>query len=216
MSDLIVIGASGLAREALAVVRETGSHTPVGVLDDSPATLGASFDGVPVAGPLSELSRFPHAEVLLCVGAGAAREAIARRLRESELGGARIRFATVVDPSVRNPDACPIGAGSIVLAQVSITAHARLGAHVVVMPNCTITHDDVLDDFATLASGVSLGGGALVGRAAYLGMNAVVLPGVRIGERAVVGAGAVVLDDVPPDETWAGVPAHRLGARVSA
>jgi len=209
MSDLVLIGASGLAREALAVVRESGSHAPIGVLDDAPAQLGSSFDGVPVLGPLAEAARFPHAEFLVCVGSGVAREAIVRRIAR-----AGIRFATVVDPSVRNPGDSPIGAGSILLAQVSITANARIGEHVVVMPGCTITHDDVIDDYATLASGVSLGGGVHLGRGAYLGMNSSILPGVVVGAGAVVGMAAAVLDDVPDGETWAGVPAHALGRRL--
>jgi acetyltransferase-like isoleucine patch superfamily enzyme len=81
------------------------------------------------------------------------------------------------------------------------------------MPNVTMTHDCVVADFATLAAGVSLGGGVRVGRAAYLGMNAAVHPGVRIGAGAVVGMGAVVLTDVPDGETWAGVPARALVPR---
>jgi acetyltransferase-like isoleucine patch superfamily enzyme len=43
---------------------------------------------------------------------------------------------------------------------------------------------------------------------AWLGTNAVVLPGVRIGRGAVVGAGAVVTEDVPPFSVVAGVPAR--------
>ncbi len=52
-----------------------------------------------------------------------------------------------------------------------------------------------------------------IGEAAYIGMNASVRQGISIGARATVGMGAVVLNDVPPDETWAGVPARRLGER---
>ena len=89
--------------------------------------------------------------------------------------------------------------------------HAIVGAHVVAMPNVVITHDCRVDDFATFAAGVALGGGVRVGRAAYLGMNSSVLPGRSIGAGATVGMGAVVLHDVPDHETWAGVPAHRLG-----
>ena len=206
--DLVLIGASGLARETLAVVRETGSHTPVGVLDDSPVELGDDFEGVPVLGPLSELSRFPHAAVLVCVGSGAARRAIVRRIAR-----AGIRFATVVDPSVRNPGGCRIGAGSILLANVSITAAAELGEHVVMMPGVTVTHDDVVEDYVTLTAGVSLGGGVHVARGAYLGMNAAVLPGVRVGRKAVVGMCAAVIADVPDNETWAGVPARAIRTR---
>lgn len=211
MSDLVLIGASGLAREVLAVVRESGTHRAIGVFDDAPGRLGAHFDGVPVIGPIAELAGYRHADAVVCVGSGRSRESIVQWLAQTGVRG--IRFATIVDPSVRNPGGCPVGAGSILLANVSITADAVVGEHVVVMPGCTITHDNVLDDYATLASGVSLGGGVRVGRGAYLGMNASVHPGVRVGIRATVGMAAAVLRDVPDNETWAGVPAHALSPR---
>ena len=43
---------------------------------------------------------------------------------------------------------------------------------------------------------------------AWLGTNAVVLPGVTVGRGAIVGAGAVVTTDVPPFTVVAGVPAR--------
>jgi acetyltransferase-like isoleucine patch superfamily enzyme len=45
-------------------------------------------------------------------------------------------------------------------------------------------------------------------------MNCTVMPDTRVGTRAVVGMGAVVLDDVPDNETWAGVPARAISARA--
>jgi acetyltransferase-like isoleucine patch superfamily enzyme len=78
------------------------------------------------------------------------------------------------------------------------------------MPGVTITHDDVVGDFATLAAGVSLGGGVKVGRAAYIGMNASVRQGCVIGAGSMVGMGAAVIGDIPENEIWVGVPARRL------
>lgn len=48
---------------------------------------------------------------------------------------------------------------------------------------------------------------------AYLGLNAVILGGVRIGRGAVVGACAVVTKDVPPYAVVAGVPAKLIRYR---
>jgi len=48
---------------------------------------------------------------------------------------------------------------------------------------------------------------------AFVGANAVVLPGLRVGRFAIVGAGAVVTHDVPEYEIWAGVPAKKIGER---
>jgi maltose O-acetyltransferase len=41
----------------------------------------------------------------------------------------------------------------------------------------------------------------------FIGMGALILPGVRIGDNAIVGAGAVVTKDVPSGVTVKGVPA---------
>jgi len=48
---------------------------------------------------------------------------------------------------------------------------------------------------------------------ADVGMNASVLPGVRIGANAIVGAGAVVTKEVPEYSIVAGVPARILRSR---
>jgi len=44
----------------------------------------------------------------------------------------------------------------------------------------------------------------------WIGMGAVILPGVTIGSGAIVGAGAVVTRDVAPGEIVGGVPARQL------
>jgi acetyltransferase-like isoleucine patch superfamily enzyme len=52
--------------------------------------------------------------------------------------------------------------------------------------------------------------GAVIKRAAKIGANATLLPGVVIGENALVGAGAVVVKDVPPGAVVAGNPAKTI------
>jgi acetyltransferase-like isoleucine patch superfamily enzyme len=43
---------------------------------------------------------------------------------------------------------------------------------------------------------------------AFIGNNAIILPGVVIGEQAIVGAGAVVTKSVGPKMVVAGIPAR--------
>ena len=51
----------------------------------------------------------------------------------------------------------------------------------------------------------------LIGKGAYIGTRAIILPGVAIGETATIGAGSVVTKDVEAGAKVAGVPAKKLG-----
>ena len=49
-----------------------------------------------------------------------------------------------------------------------------------------------------------------IGRYSFIGVNAVVMPGVTVGEGAIVTSGSVVLQDVPPYTVVSGNPAKRV------
>lgn len=83
----------------------------------------------------------------------------------------------------------------------------------------------ILGDDVTLYQGVTLGGtGKEKGKrhptlrnGVFVGNNANILGNIVIGENSRVGAGSVVLQDVPPNSTVVGVPAHIIylnGERV--
>lgn len=55
----------------------------------------------------------------------------------------------------------------------------------------------------------------VVGRNVFIGMNSVVLKGVRIGDNSVIGAGSVVTSDVPENVVAAGNPCRVLRTLVT-
>lgn len=83
----------------------------------------------------------------------------------------------------------------------------RIGERCYIMAHCHLGHDCELGPDVTLATGATLGGHTRVHEGANVGLRAVTHQHVTIGAYAMIGAGAVVLEDVPPFETWAGVPA---------
>jgi sugar O-acyltransferase (sialic acid O-acetyltransferase NeuD family) len=208
MEKILIIGASGLAREVLALTHSGSSYVVFGVLDDGWADMADSFAGVPVLGSIERAIEYIDVKLLVCVGSGAAREKIVERL--AVLGVGPSAYTTVIDPSVSNHGNCLIGAGSIVLANTVLTTDVSVGSHVVIMPNVTLTHGNDVDDFATIAAGVSLGGDVRIGRGAYIGMNASVRQRVNVGNYSVLGMGAALLTPLPDHEVWVGVPARRL------
>jgi serine O-acetyltransferase len=95
---------------------------------------------------------------------------------------------------------------------------ARLG-HGILLDHGTgvvVGETAVIGNNVSILHGVTLGGSGKergdrhpkIGDGVMLGAGAAVLGNIHVGECAKVGAGSVVLDDVPPHSTVAGVPAR--------
>lgn len=52
-----------------------------------------------------------------------------------------------------------------------------------------------------------------IGNNVWIGVNVVVLKGVKIGDGAIVAANSVVNKEIPENEIWAGIPAKKIGMR---
>ncbi|MFC1462767.1 acyltransferase [Verrucomicrobiota bacterium] len=52
-----------------------------------------------------------------------------------------------------------------------------------------------------------------IGDNVFIGVNAVILPGVKIGDNSVVGAGSIITKSVPANVVVAGNPAKVIGER---
>ncbi|MFG2936778.1 acetyltransferase [Streptomyces sp. NPDC048282] len=210
MTGLVIVGAGGFARETAQAVADAGEFKLLGHLDDNPALHGTDVDGVPVLGGCDLVHELIGARVVICVGNPRDYAARARLVRRLALPADR--YATVIHPTASVSATSEIGPGTVLLAHCALTAAVRVGAHVAVMPQVVLTHDDVVEDFATLTSGVRLGGGARLERGAYVGSGALVREGTTVGAWSLVGMGSAVLGDVPPGEVWVGSPARRLRA----
>jgi serine O-acetyltransferase len=77
----------------------------------------------------------------------------------------------------------------------------------------------VVDENVSMLHGVTLGGTGKergdrhpkIRRGVLISTGAKVLGNIEVGEGAKIAAGAVVLEDVPPHTTGAGIPAHPIG-----
>ena len=205
MRELVIVGAGGFARETAAAAEP--AWQVLGFVDDDPALTGLTRSGRPILGPVDSVAAM-EAAVVVCVGNP--RNYGARRQIVERLGLPVERYATVVHPSVSIGAGSEVGPGTVLLAGTVLTADVTVGAHVAVMPQAVLTHDDRVADYATIASGVRLGGGVVLDSGAYVGAGALIREGVKVGAGSLIGMGSVVLRDVPPEEIWAGSPARRL------
>lgn len=110
-------------------------------------------------------------------------------------------------------------------SRVTIGPHDRLWASengsieicddVLLGPNVTVlTATHAMDDRELpIAHQGAIERDVRIGSGAWIGANAVIMPGVDIGAGAVVGAGSIVTRSVPQCAVVAGVPARTLRTR---
>lgn len=142
------------------------------------------------------------------------------------------------DIVIRHPETMQFGDCVFLGAQAILVGRfdgtCKIGSHVWVGPQAYLdARDLVIEDYVGWGPGAKILGSVhtgeptdvpiittdllikpvVIGRAADIGVNAVVLPGVRVGANSIVGAGAVVARDVPDNSIVAGVPARVLRMR---
>jgi serine O-acetyltransferase len=104
---------------------------------------------------------------------------------------------------------------------IDIHPAARIGKGILVDhgTGVVIGETAVVEDDVSMLHGVTLGGTGKelgdrhpkIGAGVLLGAGAIVLGNVKVGRGSKVAAGSVVLEDVPPHLTVAGVPAKVVG-----
>jgi sugar O-acyltransferase (sialic acid O-acetyltransferase NeuD family) len=209
---IAVYGAGGFAREVAWLLDSfpENKYQVVAFIDDNPDQHGKELNQIPVMGLPEVKNTYPDVKVLAGIGAPKIREKVTQKTTDEGLD-----FVSVVHPNVEISRFVDIGEGVVICAGNIITTNITIGNHVQINLDCTIGHDVVLGDYATLAPGVHVSGNVQIGKRAYIGTGANIINGTAdkpllIGADAIIGAGACVTRDIPPDVTAVGIPAKPI------
>ena len=208
MKKLYIVGAGGFGREVAWLVERINSvkaeWSLEGFIDDNATKHGTLEGGIKVLGGCEYFSNYVEDVWVVCaVGSAKIRELIISKLKKYP----HVHFATLIDPSVIKSNSIEIGEGTIVCAGTIITVDVQIGSHVIINLDCTIGHDDIIEDYVTLYPSVNVSGNVLVEKGVELGTGAQIIQGKKIGEGTIIGAGAVVIKDLPGECTAVGCPA---------
>ena len=131
------------------------------------------------------------------------------------------RFAHALWMNGRKDFALYLQSRSSGVFQVDINPAARIGKGIMLdhATGFVVGETAVIGDNVSILQGVTLGGTGKseedrhpkIGNGVLIGAHAVVLGNIKVGDCARIGAGSVVVKEVPPRVTVAGVPARVIG-----
>lgn len=75
---------------------------------------------------------------------------------------------------------------------------------------CNIGHNSIIGKNCLLTSNVVIAGSSNVSEGVFFGIGSVIRNKVNIDSNSTIGAGAVVIKDIPKNETWVGNPAKKI------
>ena len=209
MKDLYIIGAGGFVREVAWLVERINEVTPTwnikGFIDDNESLWGTKEDAYDVVGGCEYLKTLGDVYAVCAVGSARVRKIIIEKLKDS-----KVKFATVIDPSVIISKRVEIGEGTIICAGTIITVDIKIGNHVIINLDCTIGHDDVIADYVTIYPSVNVSGNVVLGECSELGTGMQIIQGKNVAPNTIIGAGAVVVKDCLESGTYVGSPAKKI------
>ena len=183
MKDLYIIGAGGFGREVAWLVERINevefTWNIKGFIDDNKSRWGTKEGDYKVLGDCKYLKSLGEVYAVCAIGSANVRKNVIERFKNSS-----IRFATIIDPSVIISNKVQIGEGCIICAGSILTVDIKIGNHVIINLDCTIGHDNIIEDYVTVYPSVNISGNVVIGEESELGTGTQIIQGKNIKHNA--------------------------------
>lgn len=210
MKRIAIIGAGGFGREVKMLIDQINSvenkYEFIGYYDDGKEK-GEQINGFPVLGNTNDLNSLLE-PILVALALG---NPIHKKKVVQQLNSPNVTFETLIHPStIIGNDSVTIGRGTVICAGCIITCNIDIQDYVIINLACTIGHDTIIKNYASLMPGINVSGEVLLEEGVYIGTGAKIINQVTIGQNSTIGAGAVVSKSIPEYCTAVGIPAKPI------
>jgi sugar O-acyltransferase (sialic acid O-acetyltransferase NeuD family) len=213
MDNIVIAGSSGHAKVIIDIVEKEGRYNIAGLTDSirrvGEITLGYNFLGLDIDLPML-IVEFNLKGIIIAIGDNSVRAHVAAKVIDI---CPDLPLVSAVHPSASVGKETTLGAGTVIMGGAVVNPCCQVGQLCIVNTKASLDHDSVMEDFSSLAPGVTTGGHCRIASYSAVGIGAVLRHGITIGEHSVVGGGSLVLKDVDPYSVAYGTPAKKTRDR---
>lgn len=211
MEKLVIVGAGGFGREVEWLIKRINKINPtyevIGYADDEKA-IGEEIGYSKVICTTDELSTTEEdLNVTIAIGNAKVRKMLAEKLSTNT----HLKFPNLIDPSVIYDDEeIMLGKGNIICASTIMTVSIKIGNFNIINLDCTIGHDDVLNNYITIYPSVNVSGNVIVNDCTEIGTGTQIIQGLSVNSNTIIGASAAVVKSIEESGTYVGVPVKKI------
>lgn len=206
--NLVIIGASGLAREVFDLAHICFSYNPKfkvkGFLSDNPSDIAEM--GYPSVLSTVEDYEVEEDDVFFCaIGSVIDRKETVEIILSK--GG---EFVNLIHPTAIISPSAKVGVGVAIKAYCSLASDTYIDDFSYLQSSVILGHDVEIGKFCQVNSFSFFAGWVKVGDQATINAGVKILQSKKIGNNATVGIGSIVIRNVKPYTTVFGNPAKKI------
>jgi len=211
--NIVIFGAGNTSRVVIDIIEREDKYKIIGIINKGDGKM--TISNYEVLGDESILKYLLHEKQLYGGIVGPAdnytRFKIVEKIKSSV---PEFNFITAIHPNAVIAKNVSIGLGTYIMAGVVINSGAKIGNNCLLNTKSSFDHDSQMDDFSSLAPGVTIGGSVKIGKLSAISLGANVINDLSIGESTVIGCGATVTRNMPSNVVAYGVPCRVIRSRT--
>lgn len=212
MKKIAIFGASGFGKEIACLLNIINSKKKkwdfVGFYDDFVEVETQISHFGQTLGGINELNKV-NEELSIIIALG---DSFSRKNVYEKISNKHILFPNICYPGFSIDErSIKMGKGNVITHEKTLSCDIEIGDfNMFNSKSASVGHDVKIGSFNSFMPMTAISGNVIIGNCNYFGVNAVVLPKLKIGDNTKISAGSIVYRNTKDDSVYLGNPAKKF------
>ena len=212
MKDIVIIGAGGLGREILDIIKAINKLKPtwnvLGFYDDAFQTKKPISERTYCLGTIADLKILKNRN--LAVAFGISNREVVQSMINQLQENINFNYPNIIHPSVAQNSNINMGIGNVIGFSCFLSCDIQIGDFNFLNILVALGHDVKMGSFNALMPRTQISGNVVVGDFNFFGMNSAVVQNKSIGSHNTINAFTLLTKTIQNNRKYFGIPGRRI------